>query len=113
MVLLKTNAFPVPVGWNSITSETQYVQFTAILQLQVGGLLVQYVYLYTVLMLFVIELYKLQLKEEIIALSLWSIDLAPVVQTVDSTIHQINLYPLESAIGFPNIYPLYSELSSG
>lgn len=74
MVLLKTNAFPVPVGWNSITSETQYVQFTAILQLQVGGLLVQYVYLYTVLMLFVIELYKLQLKEEIIALSLRSID---------------------------------------
>ena len=74
MFLLKTNAFPVPVRWNSITSETQYVQFTAILQLQVGGLLVQYVYLYTVLMLFVIELYKLQLKEEIIALSLRSID---------------------------------------
>ena len=57
MFLLKTNAFPVPVRLNSITSETQYVQFTAILQLQVGGLLVQYVYPYTVLMLFVIELY--------------------------------------------------------
>ena len=113
MVLLKTNAFPVPVGWNSITSETQYVQFTAILQLQVGGLLVQYVYLYTVLMLFVIELYKLQLKEEIIALSLWSIDLAPVVQTLDSTIHRINHYPVDSVIGFPNTYPLDSDLSGG
>ena len=37
----------------------------------------------------------------------------PVVQKLDSTIHQINLYPLESAIGFPNIYPLDSDLSGG
>ena len=38
--------------------------------------------------------------------------LVPVVQKVDSTIHWINLCPLGSAIiGFPNIYPLDSDLS--
>ena len=37
--------------------------------------------------------------------------LAPVVQTVDNTIYRINLYPLDSAIGFPNTYPLDSDLS--
>ena len=26
------------------------------------------------------------------------------VQKVDSAIHRLNLYPLDSAIGFPNIY---------
>ena len=31
--------------------------------------------------------------------------LTPVVQKVDSSIHRINLYPVDSAIGFPNIYP--------
>ena len=31
---------------------------------------------------------------------------APVVQKVDNAIHRINLYPLNSAIGFPNTYPL-------
>ena len=30
---------------------------------------------------------------------------APVVQKVDNAIHRINLYPLNSAIGFPNTYP--------
>ena len=39
--------------------------------------------------------------------------LAPVVQMVDNTIYRINLYPLDSAIGFPNTYPLDSDLSSG
>ena len=39
--------------------------------------------------------------------------LVPVVQKVDSAIHQINLNPLDNAIGFPNIYPLGSELSTG
>ena len=39
--------------------------------------------------------------------------LAPVVQKVDSTIHRINLYPLGSSIGSPNIYPLDSDLSGG
>ena len=29
-----------------------------------------------------------------------------VVQKVGKITHQINLYPLESAIGFPNTYPL-------
>ena len=38
--------------------------------------------------------------------------LAPVVQMVDSTIYHINLYPVDSAIGFPTTYPLDSDLSS-
>ena len=38
----------------------------------------------------------------------------PVVPKVDSTIQQINLYPMDSAIiGFPNTYPLASDLSGG
>ena len=32
--------------------------------------------------------------------------LAPVVQKVDNAIHWINVYPVNSTIGFPNIYPL-------
>ena len=40
------------------------------------------------------------------------IDLAPVVEKVDSAIHQINLYSLDSTIGFPN-YPLDGDLSGG
>ena len=39
--------------------------------------------------------------------------LAPVVQKLDSAIHQINLYPVDNAIGFPNTYPLDSNLSGG
>ena len=39
--------------------------------------------------------------------------LAPVVQKIDSAIHRINHYPLESAIGFNMTYPLDSSLSSG
>ena len=38
---------------------------------------------------------------------------APVVQTLDSAIHQINHYPAESVIDFPNTYPLDSDLSVG
>ena len=39
---------------------------------------------------------------------------APVVQKVDSAIHQINLYPVDSAIiGFPNTYPPDDDLSNG
>ena len=34
--------------------------------------------------------------------------LVPVVQKVN-----INLYPVDSAVGFPNTYPLDSNLSSG
>ena len=37
----------------------------------------------------------------------------PVVQKVDNAIHRINLYPLDSVIGFPNIYPLDGDLSDG
>ena len=43
----------------------------------------------------------------------WVVQLASVVQKVDNTIHRINLYPLDSAIGFPNTYLLDSDLSGG
>ena len=43
----------------------------------------------------------------------YSFDLVPVVQKVDSAIHPINLYPVDNGIGFPNIYPLGSDLSGG
>ena len=36
-------------------------------------------------------------------------ELAPVVQTLDSAIRQINVYPADNAIGFPN----NSDLSGG
>ena len=39
--------------------------------------------------------------------------LAPVVQTFDSAIRWINIYPVDSAIGFPNTYLLDSDLSDG
>ena len=32
-------------------------------------------------------------------------DLAPVVQKLDSAIHRINHYALDSTFGFPNTYP--------
>ena len=35
---------------------------------------------------------------------------APVVEKVDSAIHRINVYPLDSAIGFANTYPLDSAI---
>ena len=34
---------------------------------------------------------------------------ASVVQRLDSTIHRINHYPADSAISFPNTYPLDSD----
>ena len=37
----------------------------------------------------------------------------PVVQKVDNDIHRRNLYPVDSAIGFPNTYLLESDLSNG
>ena len=40
-------------------------------------------------------------------------DQAPVVQTLDSAIQRINIYSVDSAIGFPNTYPLGSDLSDG
>ena len=42
-----------------------------------------------------------------------NIYLAPVVQTLDSAIQWINIYSVDSAIGFPNTYPLDSDLSDG
>ena len=42
-----------------------------------------------------------------------AVGLAPVVQTLDSAIHRIKIYPVDNAIGFPNTYPLDSDLSGG
>ena len=39
--------------------------------------------------------------------------LTPVVQKEDSSIHRINLYPVDSAIGFPNTSLLDRDLSDG
>ena len=39
--------------------------------------------------------------------------LALVVQTLDSTIHRINLYPADNLIDFHNTYPVDSDLSGG
>ena len=39
--------------------------------------------------------------------------LAPVVWKVDSVIHWISYYQLDSAIGYRNTYPLDSDLSGG
>ena len=38
---------------------------------------------------------------------------APVVQTLDSAIHRLKIYPVDNATGFPNVYPLDSDLSGG
>ena len=38
---------------------------------------------------------------------------APVFQMAVNAIHRINLYPMDSAIGSPNTYPLDSGLSGG
>ena len=38
---------------------------------------------------------------------------APVVRKVDSIIHWISYYQLDSAIGYRNTYPLDSDLSGG
>ena len=37
----------------------------------------------------------------------------PVVQSVDSAIHRINHYPVDSVVCFSNTYPLDSDLSGG
>ena len=39
--------------------------------------------------------------------------LAPAVQNMDSTIHWINLYPVDSTISFPKTCLLDSDLSGG
>ena len=41
------------------------------------------------------------------------IEQAPAVQKVDNSIHRINLYPVDSAIGFAHTYPQDSDLSGG
>ena len=39
--------------------------------------------------------------------------LAPAVQRMDSAIHWINQYPVDSIVCFVNTYPLGSDLSTG
>ena len=40
--------------------------------------------------------------------------LSPVVQQVDETVQQINLYPMDTVVLFsPNTYPLDSDLPGG
>ena len=41
------------------------------------------------------------------------INLASAAQKMKNAIHQINLHPLDNATGFPNTYPLNSDLSGG
>ena len=41
------------------------------------------------------------------------VDLATVVKTLDSGIHGINHYLADKVIGFPNAYPLDTDLSGG
>ena len=36
---------------------------------------------------------------------------APVVQTLDGTLHGIKIYPVDFSIGLPNTYPLDRDLS--
>ena len=38
---------------------------------------------------------------------------APAAQKVESAIHQINLYPVDSAISFPNTYSPDRDVSDG
>ena len=38
---------------------------------------------------------------------------APVVEKVNSAIHRINHYPVDSTVGFAYAYPLDSDLSGG
>ena len=45
--------------------------------------------------------------------SVATVDLAPVIQKVDSAIQRINHYPLNNAISFCFTYPLVSDLSGG
>ena len=39
--------------------------------------------------------------------------LAPIVQTLDSAIYRIKVYPADNEIGLPNTYPLESDFSDG
>ena len=41
------------------------------------------------------------------------INLVSAAQKMENAIHQINLYPLDNATGFPDTYPLNSNLSGG
>ena len=47
------------------------------------------------------------------SLLFWAISQGSVVQKVDDSIHWINFYPEDNAIGFPDAYPPDSDLSSG
>ena len=57
--------------------------------------------------------YREYLAADANCLDIETVLLAPVVQKLDSAIHWINLYSADNAIGFPNTYPLDSDLSVG
>ena len=59
---------------------------------------------------FALEIYSSVFIERIL---ICTKGLAPVVQKEDSAIQRINLYLVDSAIGFPNTYPLDRDLSGG
>ena len=58
---------------------------------------------------------KFGILYEFLCLHSWELRVkvvVPVVQSMDSTIYRINLYHVDSAIGFVNVYPLDCDLSS-
>ena len=59
-----------------------------------------------------VQIYALQMKK-LRCKMLKTKDLAPVVQKLVSAIHRIKIYPVVNVIGFPNTYPLDSDLSCG
>ena len=59
-----------------------------------------------------VQIYALQMKK-LRCKMLKTKDLAPVVQKLVSAIHWIKNNPVVNAIGFPNTYPLDSDLSCG
>ena len=52
-------------------------------------------------------------KKKLITHVLVFVGLAPVVRKANSAVHWVNNYPLDGAIGFPNTYPMDSDLSDG
>ena len=60
------------------------------------------------------ELYKLLTRNELLkCVVLTARPQHSAIQKVDSTIHQITFYPLDSAIDFLNTFPLDNDLFGG
>ena len=66
---------------------------------------------------FLCDILPVQEKRFLLALEVQMLDstnhLGPAVLKVESIIYRMNHYLLDSTIGFPNTYPLDSDLSSG